>query len=141
MSLLSAISRSSPPVPTPQEGFSKFVRKDGPLYDDLGPCHIWLGGKVRGVPYFRDMPAMRFAFLAQGGDPGTSRVYKRCSVSLCVNPDHAFLGKTQEELVTQAEKTKGERAFERLTRERISLAKTREEREGKEALARIKAER
>lgn len=125
MSLLSAIARSEPaPLEIPAGGtFHRFVQ-EGPPYADLGPCHVWTGGQVKGVPYYRGVPAMRFAVLLQGATPlPGARVYKRCGVSLCVNPDHAYFGLSPAEKDALAQKTAQERTYERTIQARWKLAK------------------
>lgn len=82
-----------PPV---EQRFWNKVDKNGPVPSfrpDLGPCWIWLGGKIEGYGSFWKpsvhILAHRFSYeLAKGPIPKGLEPDHLCRVPACVNPDH-----------------------------------------------------
>lgn len=94
------------------ERFWQRVDKNGPVPShrpELGPCWIWTGGKTgagygrlpisgthisaRGYRIRKTVLAHRFSWETHYGPiPADREVLHKCDCSLCVNPDHLFLG-------------------------------------------------
>lgn len=89
-----------------EERFWANVDRNGPIpihRPELGPCWIWLAGKIKGYGHFRvgktHIMAHRFSYqLKYGSIPEGLQSDHLCRVKSCVNPDHL-------EVVTSRENT------------------------------------
>ena len=94
-------------VSTPLENFMRKVEKKP------SGCWIWTGGTGKGYGRFRyegkTITSPRAAYLLFKGKPeGFERlnVCHSCDVPLCVNPDHLFVGTTQENVDDKMKKNR-----------------------------------
>ena len=82
------------------------------LVEKTATCWLWTGTatrRIKGYGQFerkgKRMLAHRAAYeFAHGAIPGDFEVCHRCDVSLCVNPDHLFLGSHKDNMRDAATK-------------------------------------
>ena len=85
--------------PSEEERFFSRVDKDGPtIYEGLGPCWVWTGGKVSagygGFTVYVDgektsVPSHRWSYVHHVGPiPAGLFLRHRCDNPPCVNPEH-----------------------------------------------------
>jgi hypothetical protein len=83
-----------------KDGLEKFV------FYSIDGCWYWIGGvQTKGYGWFRSRLAHRVSYsIYKGIDPGNLNVCHSCDNKLCVNPDHLWLGTTNENIQDKMKK-------------------------------------
>lgn len=104
---------------TPKERLLRKVNKS-----DMG-CWIWVGGKTSdnyGSFYFKKpMKAHKVSYILHVGDvPEGLCVLHQCDNTLCINPDHLWLGTQLENIKDRDKKHRGRKWTRKLPSKKIN---------------------
>lgn len=88
------------------------LRFEDRIYKSIDGCWYWLGTVIpMGYGYFcmngKQQYAHRVSYQLYHGEIGSLHVLHKCDNTMCVNPDHLFLGTAQDNVKDKMNKGRG----------------------------------